>query len=233
MASFFPEKWRTIPVFPKVGSLIDPFGGRVVDAYKMTGAVDTLRETSAGLIELLAGSDGLNIIAGETGIGLFYEKDGRLTDVGINLMDFCTSCSEEDLDRMGGDDLVDMLDDMDENGDRLMINFDLKRNTLAIVGRDVSSGKLAVLASSEGIDFSLPAVANMKYREYFLHLVFHKIEDVFHFGLLVSSDRVSFTTDTKLLTTRVLTDCNYRTFLESSSPDRYDRLARRVFLLDY
>lgn len=233
MASFSPEHWHLIPTIPRIGSLLDPYGGRTVESYEEKEDGDTLWETAVGLVEIHSSEEGFNLLAKEMGIGLFYEKSGCLTNAGVDILNFCDSCSEESCEKMGGDNLEEMLEVILEKKCQLLVYFDFEDNTVTLVEVDRLSGKGTILGSAECLDLSSAILMKIEYDEYYLYIGLRVVEDVFHFGLSVTGWENDPEPDKTMMMTKILFDCNYQTFLRSLSPDKYDKLARRIFFADY
>lgn len=232
MSSISPEKWHLLPTFPSFGSLTDDRNGGAVGPFEEK-RFDSLRETSIGLVEIHAGKDGFNFLAAEIGTGLLYEKSGRLTDVGIDVLSYCESCSEEDCEKMGGDSLDEMLGAMVESDDQIFISFDFNENTVAVVKRNTNSGKSLMMSAIEDVDFSISTALRVKYDEYYMFVGFTMVEDELRFGLMITPVDEGYNPQKTIMTMSILNDCNYQTFLNSPSPDKYDKLARRIFFVGH
>ena len=237
MSSIKPEHWHLLPTNPKFGSLTDYSGGRVyktcdseTESYCTEKRLDTLRETSAGLMEIHSGEDGIYITAGDVGIGLYYEKNGNLAEAGFDLLSYCASCSDIQLEQMGGEKLYDLLELMLAKNEKLTVCFDLRDKMAAIANFDRRTGKGTVLSADENLDYSKATLIEVVYGENVLCVAFKVVDDVFHFGVMVIEEGEDISHITKMLSCRVLTDVNYKTFLDSKDPDRFDKLAKRIFL---
>lgn len=237
MSSIKPEHWHLLPTNPRFGSLTDYSGGRVyklcdeesVNGYR-ENRVDTLRETSIGQVEIHSGDDGFYITAGDVGIGLYYEKNGNLAEAGFDLLSYCASCSSEQLEQMGGEKLNDLLENMLVENEKLTVFFGIRDKMVAIANFDRRTGKGTVLCEDENLDYSKTTLIEAVYGENVLCVAFKVIDDVLYFGVMVIEEGEEIGHLTKMLSSRVLTDLNYRTFLDSKDPDRFDKLAKRIFL---
>ncbi|KKS31171.1 MAG: hypothetical protein UU94_C0017G0011 [Candidatus Collierbacteria bacterium GW2011_GWB2_42_12] len=89
------------------------------------------------------------------------------------------------------------------------------------------------MSSGEGLDFTLSTLMTVSYGEFKVCVGFRVIDDVFRFGIFALREEESITLETKMLVTDILRDCNYKIFLESSSPDKYERLTKRIFLVGH
>lgn len=232
-----PKYWHLIPTDPEFGSLTDYYGGRAnaseEEREEREGRVDTLRETSIGLVEYHASKEGFNVLSERLGMGLFYEGDGRLVNVGIDVTNYLMSCSEKDFESMGGNDMVGFLRAIKNMDERLFVSFDFDQKIMAVVGIDKESGIGRNLFGVTDHDFSLSALAEVFYDDYVAYIGFVVVEDELNFGIIVKNVDIGETLPKKkMLMTRILTDCNFKTYLESSSPEKYENLARRIFFLD-
>jgi len=231
-----PEDWSLLSVSPEFGSLTNysdtDFHG-ASERERKTTRLDTLRETSLGMVEFHANEKGFRVLADEMGIGLYYKNDGRLTDAGIDLVKYCDNFSEEEMEKMGGEVLEEVLEKVVNANEQLAISFDFKNNTVAVVQIDRNTGKGPILSSGEGLDFTLSTLMTVSYGEFKVCVGFRVIDDVFRFGIFALREEESITLETKMLVTDILRDCNYKIFLESSSPDKYERLTKRIFLVGH
>lgn len=228
------EDWPLLGTTPEFGSLTNysdtGFRGAKEREGKKNTRIDTLRETSLGMMEFHANERGFSILADEIGIGLYYKNDGRLTDAGVDLVKYCDNFSEEEMEKMGGEALEEVLEKIENANEQLAISFDFKNNTVAVVQIDKSTGKGPILSSEEGLDLTQSTLMTVSYDEFKICVGFRVIDDVFRFGIFVLREEEDINLETKMLVTNILRDCNYKTFLESNSPDKYDRLAKRIFL---
>lgn len=226
------EDWPLLDTIPEFGSLTNysdtDFRGANKKERKNNIRLDTLRETSLGMVEFHANEKGFSILADEIGIGLYYENDGRLTDAGVDLVRYCDSFSEEEMEKMGGEALEEVLEELVNASEQLAISFDFKNNTVAVVQIDRNTGRGPILSSEEDLDFTQSTLMVVSYGEFKICVGFRVIDDVFRFGLFVLRKEENITVETKILVTNILRDCNYKTFLESNSPDKYERLAKRI-----
>ena len=228
------EDWPLLGTTPEFGSLTNysdtDFYGANKRERKNNTRIDTLQETSLGMMEFHANERGLNVLADEIGIGLYYKNDGQLTDAGIDLVKYCDNFSEEEMEKMGGEALEEVLYKIVDANERLVISFDFENKTVAVVQIDRNIGKGPVLSSEEVLDFTRSMLLTVNYGEFKVCVGFRVIDDVFRFGLFVLREEENVTLETKILVTNILRDCNYKTFLESNSRDKYERLAKRIFL---
>ncbi|MFZ3069483.1 MAG: hypothetical protein WA052_04210 [Microgenomates group bacterium] len=228
------EDWPLLGTTPEFGSLTNysdtDFRGANKREQRNNIRLDTLRETSLGMMEFHANKRGLSVLADEIGIGLYYESSGQLTVAGIDLVKYCDNFSEEEMEKMGGEALDEVLDKVVNANEQLAISFDFKSNTVAVVQIDRNTGKGPILSSGEGLNFTRSTLLTANYDEFKICVGFRVIDDVFRFGIFVLREEEDITLETKMLVTNILRDCNYKTFLESSSPDKYERLAKRIFL---
>jgi hypothetical protein len=162
---------------------------------------------------------------------LYYKKNGQLTDAGVDLVKYCDYLSEEETDRMGGEALEEVLEMIENSNEQLAISFDFTNNTAAVVQIDKSTGTGPILSSEQGMDLTKSTVMEVSYDEYKICVGFKVIDDIFRFGFIVLREEENVDIKTKMLVTNILKDCNYKTFLDSKSPDKYENLARRIFLV--
>ncbi|HAS69174.1 TPA: hypothetical protein DCS00_03365, partial [Candidatus Collierbacteria bacterium] len=76
------------------------------------------------MVEFHANEKGFRVLADEMGIGLYYKNDGRLTDAGIDLVKYCDNFSEEEMEKMGGEVLEEVLEKVVNANEQLAISFD-------------------------------------------------------------------------------------------------------------
>lgn len=231
-----PENWHYLNVVPKVGSLMNhpdlSFRG-ANEKEKENKNVDTLRETEVGLVEFHTDENGFGILAEELGIGLFYNNSGKLVDAGIDLLKFCASSSDEDLVKMGGEAMLDILEDVVEDNKQFLFSFDFRDNTVAVVDLDKRTGNGPILAGERNVNMNESNLMTVGYNGNKLCVAFHQDEDIFFFGLYALAEGEEFIPGTRLLVSRILTDCNYKTYLNSDSPEKYKKLADRVFFVGH
>jgi hypothetical protein len=230
VSSFSPEKWNLIPCEPSFGSLLDVAGGRLVESYR-DQEPSVYKDTDVGMVKICEKKDGCNIMAEEMGIGLFYEKSGRLSNAGLNVYDFSWGCSMDDFERMGGEALDDFLDVLKDGEQEIFVNFNFKENSVAIVNIDKVTKVGVILAAVDSVEYSQSTAVRVAFDEYYLYVGFTVVEDEFRFGLMVTSADEGDVPQKTIMTMSILNDCNYQTFLDSPSRDKHEKLVRRVFLL--
>jgi len=229
------EDWSLLGITPEFGSLTNYSDTGLRGAKEREGRknirLDTLRETSFGIVEFHANVKGISILADEMGIGLYYKNNGRLTDVGVDLVKYCDYLSEEEMEKTGGEALEKVLEIIENSNEQLAISFDFTTNTAAVVKIDKSTGKGPILSLEQGINFTKSILMEVGYDEYKICVGFKVVDDVFRFGFLVMREEENVDVKTEMIVTNILKDCNYKTFLDSKSSDKYENLARRIFLV--
>jgi hypothetical protein len=235
VSSIQPEHWHLLPTVPKFGSLIDPFGGRIARSEKVKQAekpeprMDTLRETLIGMVEIHSDEEGLFFMAHEIGLVLSYEKSGQLTEVQVDLYDFFMSRCNGPYGEKSGGKMHDVLEDMVDNGDNITVYADIKDKTVTVVNdtEGVDEGK--VMAFYENFDCSKTTMAEIKYGDYSIVFGLLQVEDTLCLGIFALGRGETAVPSEDILTGKILNDCNYKTFLESRSPEKYERLVKRIF----
>ncbi len=231
-----PENWHYLKVQPKFGSLTDNLDLSFRGANEKelgNKSMDTLRETVIGLVEFHTDENGFGILADEIGIGLFYKNDGKLADLGIDLTKYCNNCSEKEMEKMGGGALGEVLAMMTEENQQILFSFDFRDNVVAVAEVDKRTGTGPIISCSQKVDLSASSIMTAHYNEYKICMGFHLEEDIFNFGLFAMREGEEFTPDTRIMVTRILVDCNYKTFLSSESPEKYRKLTDRIFFVGH
>lgn len=228
MSNFSAEYWKNIPF----GKKLDQFGGsRIPMKNPELRQFYVEEDTSRGRIELRFVEGRFNVLAVDLGIGLLYDKDGKLETIGIDLLAYCMNLDKEDVNDEDGVLLMEMLGRMVDNNDRLYIGIELKDKTLAFANLNETTGEREVISYSEEINYSLKNLARVNYNGNNLLFGLCNNDDEFIFGVRAGDKKTPDNKiNTNMLVTRILSDCNYRTFLESKSEDRWERLAKRIFM---
>lgn len=228
MSNFSSEYWKNIPF----GKKFDEFGGsRIPMKNPELRQFFVEEDTSRGHIELRFVEGKFNVLASDLGIGLLYDKDGKLETLGIDLLAYCMNLDKEDSMGEDGVLLMEVLGRMVENNDRIYIGIDLKDKTLAFANLNESTGEKEVISYSEEINYSLKNLAKVNYNGNDLLFGLCNNGDEFVFGVRAGDKKTSDKKiNTNMLITIILSDCNYRTFLESKAEDRWERLAKRIFI---
>lgn len=221
------EYWKQI----SFGNLIDQYGGSRVPLEKQVITPFFVEEdTSRGHIELRFVEGKFNVLAPDLGIGLLYDSKGNLETIGVDLINYCMNLDEEDFESEEGEILMEMIGKMIENNDHFYIDIELKDNSLAFASINEYSKEKKILAYIENIDFSLSSLAKVDYNGFTLLLGLCNDDDEFRFGVgAVDEIDSDAKMSTNMLITKILSDCNYKTFLESKAEDRWERLAKRIF----
>ncbi|HOX95785.1 MAG TPA: hypothetical protein PLI45_00170 [Candidatus Woesebacteria bacterium] len=225
MPSILPEFWKQI----HFGENIDVYGGRRGPDILMAGVAVS---KDMGLVNFLMSKNGYDVLAEDAGIALFYQKDGKLAQAGFDVDTFVDACGEEIEEVMGGDALKEILAQAVEENCQISVCVDIEAKTAAIAYIDNESGESKVINDMENIEPNNMYLMKSKFGDYVLNVEFLVVEDVLRFGILATPEGKVITENTKILMTEVLTECNFETFLDSSSLDKYNRLAKRIFLLN-
>jgi len=227
MPSISPEYWRLFSFADKT----DLCGGRrgpfEPDELRPFSA---LAETSRGELQMRYVDGKFNVLAVDMGVGLLYDKDGGLETIGIDVLAYCENMNDEDMEKMGGEEMEELMETMALNGDRLYLNVELKEGMVALASINDISGERKILGSVTEVDFSRRNLASMNYDGYTLFFGLANNEDEFEVGVRARiGEDASYERDMNLLITVISSDCNFKTYLESKSADRFERFARRVF----
>jgi hypothetical protein len=218
---------------PKFGSMIDIYGGTSIPEEEVLdrNAFSVSKETSLGNLSIKFVEGGINILNLDLGIGLIYGENGQLKLAGINLSKFCENINPDMSGDIGGEYIADIFSLMNGMGDNYHALFDLENRIFAVLNMNNVTGKQELVSSMENANFSLDTLIQLKYGRSSLFIRYQVIEDELAIGISGGNFEAKPDTNMKASGLRVLTDCNYQTFLDSSSEDKYDNLARRVFLL--
>jgi len=211
---------------------VDHFGGTTVglpDVY-LDKKPGILHETSLGLVDIRVDEKGVNLRLAEAGVGLRYREDGKLSLVGVDLLELCEGIlMDGNAEAMEETFLNEMLDYMVDKNRLLMLSFDIEDKEATIVELDADTLAGDFLSCGEDLDYTKRTKLVASFGSYDLHVGFTMIEDVFYLGFLVTYSGVDVRSDQKMDMIRVLGDCNMKTFLTSPSEERYERLMKRIF----
>jgi len=228
MASIAPEFWKNI----SFGQEIDFYGGKSVPLESGAAKILFDAETSRGHIQLRLVDEHFNLLAVDLGIGLLYNRGGILETVGVDIPQYCKNMDEEDIAGLDGA-LVEMLKKMAGNGEHLFLTVELKEKFVAIANLNEKTEENEVLYSAENVEFAQSNAVTVNYKGYTMFLGIDLIEDELHFGINAGfGESAVFDSDKDLFLMKILTDCNYQTYLDSRLEDRFEKLAARVFIID-
>jgi len=237
MPSISPEFWQFIPgLYGKpFGYTVDVAGGRSNPYLQKIEIIkekkfDEVKETSRGLIEFRNSEGGFNVLAVDLGIGLIYDKNGHLETMGINLLQYSMNVPEEDMEKLGGLELAKLFEEMVEREDHLYLNVDLVGKIFAVVNINSRTGEESIVMSATDIDYSKNNLAIVDYMEHRLFVNLKNNGDEFNFAIKAREAGEDDEPKTDLMVTRILSDCNIQTFVESSAPNKMEVLARRIFI---
>lgn len=229
MSSISPENWQYIPF----GLSVDQYGGKSTPIEEFRApSYFAEDETSRGFIRLRYVDGNFNVLAEDLGINLLYDQDGKLETIGVDLLTYYGNMAEDDLDMMGGDVMNKMMETMLDNGDRIFVSIELKDKSMAVANINETLRKKELFATLENLDFSLRNLATVNYDGFTLFVgVIHE-EDEFLFGVNADyGEDGDMKQKSNLLIITMLTDFNYKTFLDSKAEDRLEKLAQRVFFV--
>lgn len=227
MPSISPEHWHYIPF----ATNIDPYGGKSVPLEKVELKPFSLtKDTSRGELQMRYVEGKFNLLAVDLGIGLLYDKEGILETVGVDITQYCDNLDEDDLEKMGGEGVLEMLEMMAINGDRIYLSAELKDKTVAIASINEYSGERKVIFSVADVDFGRRNLVTMNYEGHTLFVGLSNDVDEFEIGVMAKEGTdAPVDREMSLLITVICSDCNYKTYLEGRNEDRFERLAKRVF----
>jgi hypothetical protein len=228
--SFKPEQWHLIPTDPRFGSVIDSTIEKNIHE-QVERKFDTRESTEMGIIQIHQDAENLNIFAEDYGIGLNYDKQGKLTDAGVDILNYSLLASDDNFEKMGGENLHEMLEAAGENDEQILVSIDLNGKALAVATVERSTGKGTILSSAENLNVNLATLMRVEYDDYVLYVGFVNVEDEFHFGLkVVTEDEDEKNPERSMVMTRILSELNYQTFMSMPTVDKYDKLVKRIFL---
>lgn len=164
---------------------------------------------------------------------LFYNNSGRLAGAEIKLCDFCVGEYDEDLEsETMGDKSSELMDVWLQLKDsQLEVHFDFEENKVIIVSADNNTSESTVLDTYCDADiFSLNEPTKFCFEGYTLNLIYWVFEDEFYFGVYTTVNGEDFTQEMITMYVKSGCDCNYKTYLDGNSSDRYEKLAKKVFL---
>lgn len=226
-----PKYWRLIPSFPKFGSLTDYYGGKASGSDERNVKLDALRETKFGLVEYHVTEEGISMYAEHFGIGLNYDKEGKIQEIGVKLFEYLGHCLDGDVESMGGENVSGVMRRMLQEEVMLYLNFNLAEKYAVIAKKDYVTNKRVEVENNCNHNFSEPYILTTNFEEYKLTVGFGVVDDEFLFKVLISKLGEAIEVDGDIQATKLLIDCNYKTFLESKYSDKLERLAKRVFLI--
>lgn len=253
MSSYSPENWHKIPTIPRIGSLIDPYGGRRVGSYKEEDLVRIVErdneicwetytskeETSYSLVQ-----EGFKAIFHDIGVVVRYDSEGNLSAVRIEVLPLLNDMLDKFIDT--DDEKIDLLfglaDFLDEYDSEFEAHLDLSTGQYLMCGIDGESGENKILAIDKKDSFEDAAILMITLYDHSFCVTFQRLEESMMVGIGVmekeddelspvgslSNDVDKNDFDVTLLTIFLANDCNYMTYLENKNPDRFDRLARRI-----
>jgi len=230
MPSISPEIWPLFPIKPVFGAQIDPFGGKNSPLTENKfEPFHVMTDTCRGYVDMRYRDGLFNVLAANLGIALLYNKEGILETVCIDVMQYCENMDEDDFEKMNIDCLVEMLTTMEARGDRLYLDIELNNKIVALANSDTNAND-EVLGVIGNVDFSLQYLAVITYHDFILYVALNSKDDEFHFGINAGYKGEELDLKAKITKTTILSDCNYKTFLENKKEDRYDKLAKRIFI---
>ena len=138
--------------------------------------------------------------------------------------------TDEETNHMGGEDLLKMLETMEEDGKMYFVTFNLKENFMTLTSVEEETGVKKMPLLVENVDFMKDDLLEINHGGFTMCWVARNDEDEFKFGTKVIKKEEVETSKVSVLITRVLSDCNYQTFLESKTEDKIGRLAERIFI---
>lgn len=228
----FPDWWKDLPIEPKFGSLTDLYGGSRVslvdgevenwETYFGGAAENTSRGTI--IVERTARNE-TRVIAEDLGIALLYGREGKLESASVNLLTYFSNVNSEDLELVGGEEMIDMMQDLDAEDKDLNIVFNLRDKFLLVVNARGESVTKEYFVTD--LNYVRGERLEIGYGRHQLNLVLQNKEDVFLFSIMVAEK--SEDDWQARASTRILSDCNIKTYLESHHADKIERLARRIF----
>ncbi len=226
-----PDWWKYLPVSPEFGSLIDEGGRKVLFGYDYLEDEEIYREELAektsrgGIIVEQTNNRETRIVAEDLGIALIYDHDGKLKRAVVGLMNYLSNVDNNTLELVGGEDMIDMMQELDTDRKELNFIFNLDEKFLLVVNANGQTVTKEYFVTD--LDYRKGERFEIGYGEHIINLAMRNEEDVFLFGMKVTKTEE---TDREIkVITRVLSDCNIKTFLDIRTPDKVERLARRIF----
>jgi hypothetical protein len=230
---FIPrEYWHLLTTNPPFGQ-IDEYGGKSVGEREEETETDDSYEEEVGIVEYHDRDGQFYAFAADMGVGLQYDGNGKLVNVNIDLLTYANFISFEHYEEIGGSTLSLMFDLMTEKADQLAIALDFRENDLALENFEIEKERSKTIFHKKGLDFTSVVPLKAKYGDYTLNFGAIVIEDVLHFGMLVTDSQGADDPETEVLMfTKVLNDCNYKTYWESMADDRAKKLTKRIFFVE-
>lgn len=236
----FLEYWKKFPVNPAIGSLIDGAGTEtdktLVDLSKKYYFLSANADTSFGKIEVTANDSGLDLFAGDIGLSFFYDEKGKLKSINIDLFNFCDIDPEADEKVVGEQNLKGLLESLILESDREITAYlDFVEKTVQVVSEDKLSRVSEVLFHGEDEDIFMsnyPLIIDLD--EYVLYLDFSVLGDELSFGVsaMLAGEEVPEQERMKM-STKILMDLNYNTFLSNDSEKKYEHLIDRILFKEF
>lgn len=236
----FLEYWKKFPVSPAIGSLIDGAGTETdktfLDLSKKFSYLSANAETSFGKIEVTASDGGLDVFAEDIGLSLYYNEKGKLGSMNIDLFNFCDIDPEADEKVVGEQDLKGLLESLILESDReITVYFNFAEKSVEVVSEDklTRGSETLFFGKDEDIFMSnYPLIIDLD--EYVLYLDFSVLGDELSFGVsaMLAGEEVPEQERMKM-STKILMDLNYNTFLSSDSEKKYEHLIDRILLKKY
>ena len=224
-------------------------GGCLVNQFEKDNAIywETItsqEETTYALVQ-----EGFRAIFHKLGIGVKYDEDGDLSAIRVEVLPLLHALLDQvDDDDDSCDEIFGMAVAMEEDGNKFVAHIDLLERKYHLFVFD-KVDQSTVLAKDKEVNFGEPVSLVVKTREYTLCLFFQEFENDFTIGVgfaeeQEADDEPSIIGDLPgvmksdggnqyrycVLNEFISNDCNYLTYLDSKSPDRFDRLAKRIIL---
>jgi len=233
MPNLSPDFLKYSPIEPRFGSMTDVYGGTSKPEEEVfgPGSLHVQEETSVGLVDFKSVEAGINIFNFDLGVSAAYGHNGVIESVALDLSTFCSHIGQDDFEAIGGEHIVDALSMMEGMGDSYQVLFNFEEKLFAVLNINEVDNTQNLVSTIENADFSLNTAVKLRYGRSAIFLRFQLVED--EFAITVSGGKFEDGSlpNTRSSGLRILTDCNYQTFLDSDSNVKYDSLAKRVFLL--
>lgn len=226
---------KGIPNFSLFGSA----GGTPFNTVEMSDAMRWEAQTADGAMTFTYCEEGLYIFSPELAFGAFYNDEGEIEQVEINITEFLASLlkdydfdDDDEFDRF-----LSLYDALDDNKDDLKVLTNLKNKASYLRQIDKETGEKRITKIDHNnaennqylILFNLPGQA--------FCLMYEKDDDLVEVSIGASNatkwgsepEERYEPMNTIFMSRFCACDCNYLTFLDGKQPDKFNRLAKRVF----
>jgi hypothetical protein len=236
------EFLNNIPNFSLSGDL----GGSVCGTVDRENEMGWQQVTSKGVVDVSLIENGLRVVASDIGVSVIYDNNGKLSDFKMEVLRFGLSISDGEFGDFDMDGELDaLLWELENNGDRISVDVNFEEKKVVVLRANDKTMKVGVVAVEENVDFEKMIIVPVIYEDFNFFIGCQLDEDDFSYGFGLLDPNSWGNTEVEdeedeseendeveggAVARKVSIDCNYMTYLDNDKPDRFEKLAKRIFL---